>query len=113
MAIFDELKSVASTLREADKIEQYRQILDIQQKLLEMQNHIFDLEKENRELKEAINKKKKLIHRAEVYFLIEGTKEEGPFCANCYDAQGKLMHMIAWNADEKQCPNCKLSYKYV
>ena len=43
MAIFDELKSVAGVLQEAGKIEQYRQILDAQKELLEMQKQISDL----------------------------------------------------------------------
>lgn len=40
MAIFDNLKSIAKTLREADKIPQYEQILDVQEKMLEMQEEI-------------------------------------------------------------------------
>ena len=48
--MFDELKSVANTLREADKIPQYEQILAVQEKLLEMQKKIGELENENIEL---------------------------------------------------------------
>ena len=57
MTLFDELKSVGKVLQEAGKIEQYQQILEIQEKLLEQQRHIFDLENENRGLKEKINVK--------------------------------------------------------
>ena len=47
-------KSIANTLREADKIEQYQQILEIQEKLLEIQNRIIKLEEENKGLKEKL-----------------------------------------------------------
>jgi len=51
MGIFDVLKSAGETLRKADKIEEYRQILDAQKELLEMQKTISDLEEENKNLK--------------------------------------------------------------
>jgi cell shape-determining protein MreC len=54
MGIYDTLKSTASVLREADKIEQYRQILDAMEKLLELQNKLAELEKENKSLKEKL-----------------------------------------------------------
>lgn len=113
MGVFDELKSVASTLQEAGKIDQYRQILDAQKELLEMQKRIFDLEFENRELKEAINKKKKLINRAEVYYSIEDGKEDGPFCTLCYDVRGKLVRMNYWNENCKKCNNCEKIYSFI
>ncbi len=48
MAIFDQLKSIANVLREADKIEQYQQILDVLEKLIEMQNRIFTLKQKTK-----------------------------------------------------------------
>ena len=113
MSIFDELKSIAKILREADKIPQYEQILGIQEKLLEMQSKIAELTLENKELKESINLKKNLVHKGEVYYFKEEDKEIGPFCANCYDARGLLMRMTNWvNAEKKRCPNCEKSFRY-
>lgn len=117
MAIFDELKSVANVLREADKIPQYEQILGVQEKLLEMQNRIFELEKENRELKEKINKKESLVHRDGTYYqIIEDETEDGPFCTLCYDDGEKLIRMeidrFAFGVNSnpiyysKHCPKC-------
>jgi hypothetical protein len=111
MAIFDELRSIGRVLQEAGKIEQYQQILDAQEKLLEQQKRIFDLEKENQELKEKFNLKKNLIHRAEVYYLKDGEKEDGPFCAKCYDVEGLLVRMTHWNPGVNRCPNCVMTYK--
>ncbi len=112
MAIFDELKSVASTLREADKIEQYQQILDVQEKLLEMQKKIFDLEQENMNLKAEILQKKALVHVSEVYYAEDDQSQQKPLCANCYDAKGKLIHLVSsWQEDKRMCPTCKGAYK--
>ncbi len=106
MGVFDELKSVGKVLQEAGKIEQYQQILDAQQKMLEMQKKVADLEQENRGLKERLNLKEQLVHRAEVYYIKKANSEEGPFCAKCFDVDEKLVHMTQWNEKCKKCPNC-------
>lgn len=109
MAVFEELKSIASILREADKIPQYEQILSIQEKLLEMQNKIFGLESENRELKEKINLEQKLHFERNAYWIINGDEKIGPYCTKCKDSEGKMIRMrvakyaFGWAL----CPNCK------
>jgi len=121
MAIFDELKSVAKTLRDADKIPQYEQILSIQEKLLEMQNRIFDLENKNRELKNKLNERERIIPRSGTYYkILEDGKEDGPFCTLCYDDEEKLIRLdigkfcfgspLNLDCYSQKCPKCK---KYV
>ena len=78
MAIFDELKSVAGVLQEAGKIEQYRQILDAQKELLEMQKRISDLESENKSLKEKLEIKDTLIFERNAYWVEKDAKKDGP-----------------------------------
>jgi len=110
MAIFDELKSVAKTLREADKIEQYQQILDVQERLLEMQKKIADLDTENGELKEKLKIKDNLVFERNAYWLLIDDKKDGPFCSKCKDGEDKLIRMrigkytFGWAL----CPNCKV-----
>lgn len=108
MAIFDELKSIASTLREADKIEQYRQILDVQEKLLEMQNRITELETENRELKEKVKTKDSLVYdkSRNSYWTNEG---DGPFCSRCWDVDKNTVRIkTGVNSPAfHTCPECK------
>jgi len=111
MAIFDELKSIAKTLREADKIEQYQQILDVQEKLLEMQKRIIDLEKDNRELKNKLEIKENLYYKNSAYWVNKEDKKdgsEGPFCSHCWDV-GKntvRMHQRIGSPDFYSCPEC-------
>ena len=93
MAIFDELKSVANTLREADKIPQYQQILDVLEKLIEMQNKIFTLETENKELKDKLKLKENLVFERNAYWIIDGENKDGPFCTKCKDSDDKMIRM--------------------
>ena len=107
MAIFDELKSIAGTLREADKIPQYEQILSIQEKLLEMQKKISELESENKELKEKLEIKDLLIFEKNSYWIEKNDKKEGPYCSCCWDDQKKTVRMQpCGNPAFYDCPKC-------
>lgn len=112
MSVFEELKTVAKTLQEVGKIEQYQQILEIQEKLLGMQKKIFELEEKNKKLQDEKKIEKNLVYTAEVYYLREGGKEDGPFCALCYDTKKLLVRMTDWNDNSKKCQNCGKVYLF-
>lgn len=108
MAIFDILKSAGETLRKADKIEEYRQILDAQKELLEMQKKIQNLEEKNMELKKALETKENLIHENNAYWTSDEKKKEGPFCSRCWDVDKNLVRLHpCGNPAYYSCPNCK------
>lgn len=109
MAIFDELKSVAKTLQEANKIPQYEQILGVQEKLLEMQNRIFELDTENKEMKEKLKTKESLIYERNAYWIEkDDEKNDGPFCSCCWDNDKKTIRMQPCdNPAYYDCPKCK------
>lgn len=108
MAIFDELKSVAGVLQEAGKIEQYRQILDAQQKLLEMQKRISDLEGENKELSEKLKTQESLVFEKNAYWLEKDGGKDGPYCSCCWDDDKKTIRMQpCGNPAYFDCPKCK------
>lgn len=107
MAIFDELKSVAKVLQEAGKIEQYQQILSVQEKLLEQQKHIYELETDNRELKEKLKTQESLTYRNNAYW--RGMENpDGPFCSRCWDVEKNMVRIKqAGNPAFHTCPECK------
>lgn len=106
MAIFDELKTIGKILQEAGKIEQYQQILETQEKLLEMQKKIIDLENENQKLKEQLDIKDNLIYKEELYWLKNGSYEDGPFCSRCWDVNKKLVRAKGRRNNGFICPEC-------
>lgn len=108
MAIFDELKSIGKVLQEAGKIDLYQQILNVQQQLLEMQNRIASLDKENKELKEKLEIKDSLIFENNAYWLEKDDKKDGPFCSCCWDNDRKPIRMQpCGNPAYFDCPKCK------
>lgn len=112
MAIFDELKSVGKVLQEAGKIEQYKQILDALQKLLEMQKRIDELETDNKKLHEEFEVKAKLIPEGNVYWIEESDKRDGPFCTCCWDDERRLIRLHKNGISNRvSCPKCKTEAK--
>ncbi len=112
MAIFDELKSVAGVLQEAGKIEQYRQILDAQKELLEMQKRISDLELDNKDLKDKLQTKDSLTFENNAYWINKDGKKDGPFCSCCWDDHNKTIRVQpAGNPAFCTCPKCKNTVK--
>lgn len=108
MGIFDELKTVAGVLQEAGKIEQYKQILDAQRELLEMQKKIFDLENANLELKSKLEIKDSFVFEKNAYWLNGSDKKDGPFCSCCWDNDKKTIRMQpCGNPAYFDCPKCK------
>lgn len=108
MAIFDELKSVANVLKEADKIPQYQQILEVLEKLLEMQKHVVDLEVENKGLKDKLEIQRSLIFENNAYWINKDGKKDGPYCSCCWDDDRKVIRMQpSHNPAYFSCPKCK------
>ncbi len=108
MGVYDGLKDAAKVLQESGKIEQYRQILNAQGKMIEMQKHIGDLEVENRDLKEKLEIKGKLRYEKNAYWFQEEKGHDGPFCSRCWDSDKKLIRMQpCGNPAYFDCPNCQ------
>jgi hypothetical protein len=108
MGIYDGLKDAAKVLQESGKIEQYRQILDAQEKMLEMQKRIGDLEVDNKDLREKLESKGKLKFEKNAYWIREEKGADGPFCSRCWDADKQLIRMQpCGNPAYFDCPNCK------
>ena len=104
MGIFEEAKTAANILKEAGKIEEYKQILDLLDKLLELQKRCVDLEAENKSLKEKFEVKEKLVYRNNSYWI----EDDGPYCSRCWEKNKDLMRMHhGLNDNYAHCPECK------
>lgn len=108
MGLYDGLKDAASVLKEAGKIEQYRQILEVLEKLLEMQKKIGELEADNKDLREQLKIQGKLVPRDNMYYLEEDGVQDGPFCTSCWDSGHKPIRLhISRDFGSATCPTCK------
>ncbi len=108
MGVFDELKSVGKILHEAGKLEQYQQILDAMEKMLDMQKNITDLEDENKSLKAKLTFQEDFIFERNAYWIVKDDKKDGPYCSCCWDDQKKAIRMQpCGNPAYFTCPKCE------
>jgi len=108
MGIFDTLSSAAEVLRKADKIDEYKQILEAQRQILDMQKHIAELEESNKELSGKLEIKETLVTENDAYWINSKDKKDGPFCSRCWDVDRYLVRLHpCGNPAYFDCPNCK------
>ena len=114
MSVIDGLKTAGKVLQEAGKIEQYQQILDAQQRMLEMQATIADLTEENRILKTQLTTRDAMVYENNAYYTNPtDDSRDGPFCSHCWDVDGKTVRLKPSlnNRAFSSCPSCKNQFQ--
>jgi len=91
---------IIENLKDALKIADAANNLDLYKKLAELQTSFLDLQEENRALKEQLAQRTEhhaiqqtLKHDGERYWTEKDGKREGPFCHVCWDIDKKLVRM--------------------
>jgi len=109
MGIFETAKTAANVLKEAGKIEEYKQILELLDKLLELQKKNADLEAENKKLREDFKTKEKLDYRNNSYWI----GADGPYCSRCWEKENILLRMHYGSGDNyAHCPECNSNVNF-
>ena len=105
MSTIDLIKDGANVLKEAGKIEQYKEILNLLDEVKIKQGRIEKMEEQIKELEHRQKTDEKLEVKNNSYWL----KEDGPFCTRCWDIIDKLvrLHTVDPSSDYATCPECK------
>lgn len=108
------LKTVATVVREAGKIELIQQVIDLQQTLIallaentEMAGKNATLERKLADLSAVLEVKEAFVFDRNAYWRGEGDAPDGPFCSRCFDADNKAVRLTQNTKDVGVCPNCK------
>jgi len=75
-----------------------------------VQQALLDKDAELRALQEQLNVKQKLQWQQPYYWLMEGSKRDGPFCQHCYDKEQQLIRLQGNGKGFWQCKVCKNTY---
>ena len=116
MGIYDAFKDAISIAQKADNIELYHKLLDLSAQAIELQNKVYELMEENRNLNLKINELQKardieedLELLTEGYLIRKSEKEKGKniaYCAACWQKYKKLMPYTRTIGNKRQCNNC-------
>jgi hypothetical protein len=89
---------IIENFKDAFKIADSINNLDLYRKLSELQTYVLELEEENLSLKERLRRKDqsesiaaRLVVRDNAYYLHDGERDDGPFCMRCWDVDRILV----------------------
>lgn len=85
-------------------------LADVKIEMANIQQLVIDREQRIKELEEELRVKAKLIYERPFYWLVEGTKKDGPICQQCYDNEKKLIRLQDYGGGHWYCMTCKNGY---
>lgn len=111
-AMFSCLKTLKQTDQKLAILDLKDYITKIREQLVNAKDLIINLMQENQELKNQIQIEKELEHdeNGNVLWLKKNRLRTGPYCSNCYGAQGKLISLNSRYDGSWGCPSCKNHY---
>ena len=110
MSIINDLQAVAKVLQKAGNIDLYNILLDLQEKILEVEKENSDLRDQVRELKEELKIKAQIVFSDDAYWIVEVDKKDGPYCPHCYDGEKRLIRLLSCPDPRfSRCPKCNLT----
>lgn len=116
MGIIDDVKEAVKLGQEINNLELYRKLLDLQHEAIELTQQLKDKDKNIGQLKKALELKGKMDIIDSVYWLTDeqGKAIDGPFCPKCNDVDHIQCRVSPLPPDFHpgvQCPNCKSNFE--
>jgi len=113
MSVVDDVKSLVSIANKLKDRELLEHVMNLQTKVMEYQDHIHRLEKENEDLKKQLTTHDSLIWENGVYFTMAGDKKDGPFCTRCWDVDKNLVRLRLYKDNSAVCLHCDKGFVYL
>lgn len=110
MDVLKNLKEIGELIKKYNNIEAVFQIIDIQQEILNMQNEMFQIRKENEELKSIKDIENKIVrHKGYTYITLKDDSNNILYCSRCWDKERKLVQLYEqyrqYACKDKNCQN--------
>jgi hypothetical protein len=105
MGVIDTVKDVVLMVQKVDNIDLVKRILEMQQQVFTLVEENRDLKDKNRALQETLTTREQMVFRKNAYW----KGDDGPFCPQCFDAGGLAMRMLITPGFVPQCPKCHTS----
>ena len=104
MGTIDSIVKGAEFLRKADKIEEYKQILELLEERPKFLEQISELKEENRVLKDKLKNIEEFKLGTDCYIDKEGVR----YCMRCFDKNKDTIRLKSrGNGLSMECPECK------
>jgi hypothetical protein len=90
MGVIDTVKDVASLVQKIDNMDLLKRMVELQEQVYELVGENRDLKEQVRVLTERLQTRDQMAFRKNAYW----KGEVGPFCPRCFDAEGLAVRML-------------------
>lgn len=108
MKIVDAVKGVLTVVQKSNDLGLQKQLLDVYQMALDLQDEITKLKAENAELRKGQDLESRIIRHEEPYITLQDETPEIRYCAICWGNNKKLIQM-----SNGHCFNCEATWRAV
>ena len=107
--IIDGVKGAISVVQKSNDMGLQKQLLDVYQMTLALQEEIAKLRAENEELRKGKDLESRIIRHPENFLTLEGESEEIRYCPVCWGNERKLIQLNCFDVKycEFVCIKCK------
>lgn len=113
MSLYDGIKDAAKLMQQADNIDLYRKLLDLSAEALDLQAENAKLEEEIRKLKRKKEIESRVVRHVEPFVTLKDEMPSLNYCSHCWDANRILIQL---NCNEYNgsfiCPQCSMTGIY-
>ena len=102
MGVIETMKDIGVLVQKLDNMDLVKRLVELQEQIYAVVSENRDVKEENRALREKLNTREQLVFRKNAYW----KGDEGPFCSRCFDAEGALVRMHTRAEFNPQCPKC-------
>lgn len=112
MSLYEGIKDAAKIVQKADNIELYQKLLDLSAQALDLQSQIQQLTEENRKLQDKLSISQRIVRHESIFLTLADDELQLPYCAHCWDADKKLIQVKILDDGHFFCPHCKTKAVY-
>ena len=103
MSIIDTVKDIGVLIQKIDNLELLKRMVELQEQVYALVSENRDLKEANRGLSEKLQTREQMQFRQNAYW----RGDEGPFCSQCFDAEGLSVRMHVGKGHSPICRKCK------
>jgi regulator of replication initiation timing len=102
MGVIETVKDIGVLVQKLDNMDLVKRLVELQEQVYDVVTENRDLKEQNRTLQETLTTREQLTFRKNSYW----NGQEGPFCSRCWDADGQLVRLHTQQGFYPRCPKC-------
>lgn len=102
IGVIDTVKELGILIQKIDNLDLIKRMVELQQQVYALDAENRELKDANRALKERFSEREQMVFRKNSYW----KGDEGPFCPRCFDAEALSVRMLVNQGYSPQCPKC-------